>query len=114
MLKKLCDDKIGTTKSRPYLSIHKSDYKRVIFTGVSLNAILITQHRIHLYMLIVFNKINAADKLGLPSPPPYLSIPKSDYKKIILTGVSFASGGSGILSGSYDTPVRFLFFYRKS
>lgn len=61
-------------------------------------------------MLIVFNKINAADKLGLPSPPPYLSIPKSDYKKIILTGVSFASGGSGILSGSYDTPVRFLFF----
>ncbi|KAL8127320.1 GDSL esterase/lipase At5g55050-like [Apium graveolens] len=47
-----------------------------------------------------------ADKLDLPSPLPYLSILKFDYKKTILTGVSFASGGSGILRGSYDTPKR--------
>ncbi|KAL5583620.1 hypothetical protein UlMin_016062 [Ulmus minor] len=40
-----------------------------------------------------------ADKLGLPSSPPYLSL-KSKNDSSFLTGVSFASGGAGIFDGT--------------
>ncbi|KAJ6370875.1 hypothetical protein OIU77_001396 [Salix suchowensis] len=35
-------------------------------------------------------------KLGIPSPPPYLSLSK--YDDALLTGVNYASGGAGILN----------------
>ncbi|XP_011001569.1 PREDICTED: GDSL esterase/lipase At5g37690 [Populus euphratica] len=35
-------------------------------------------------------------KLGIPSPPPYLSLSKND--DALLTGVNYASGGAGILN----------------
>ncbi|XP_074378347.1 GDSL esterase/lipase At5g55050-like [Apium graveolens] len=44
-----------------------------------------------------------AEKLGLPSPPAYLSLSDPNINKTILTGVSFASGGAGILNGTYST-----------
>lgn len=42
-----------------------------------------------------------AEKVGLPTSPPYLSL-KSDKNKASLfrSGVSFASGGAGILNGT--------------
>eukprot|EP00262_Sarcandra_glabra_P009161 TRINITY_DN23195_c0_g1_i1.p1 TRINITY_DN23195_c0_g1~~TRINITY_DN23195_c0_g1_i1.p1 ORF type:complete len:377 (-),score=59.20 TRINITY_DN23195_c0_g1_i1:169-1242(-) len=54
------------------------------------------------------NGKNAADflaeKVGLPSSPPYLSISTASNKSnAFLTGVSFASGGAGILDGSDTT-----------
>ncbi|KAI4388193.1 hypothetical protein MLD38_000546 [Melastoma candidum] len=56
------------------------------------------------------NGKNAADflaeKLGLPTSPPYLSlVSKSNSSQIVtspLTGVSFASGGAGIFDGTDD------------
>ncbi|OMO83499.1 Lipase, GDSL [Corchorus capsularis] len=39
-----------------------------------------------------------ADQLGLPSSPPYLSLPKNAS---YINGVSFASGASGILNGTF-------------
>ncbi|KAK1391858.1 putative SGNH hydrolase-type esterase domain-containing protein [Heracleum sosnowskyi] len=44
-----------------------------------------------------------AEKLGLPSPPAYFSLSNRDINTTILTGVSFASGGAGILNGTYST-----------
>ncbi|XP_068656202.1 GDSL esterase/lipase At5g55050-like [Aristolochia californica] len=42
-----------------------------------------------------------AEKVGLPTPPPYLSLTSATNKSnLFLTGVSFASGGAGILDGS--------------
>ncbi|KAA8523664.1 hypothetical protein F0562_010087 [Nyssa sinensis] len=49
-----------------------------------------------------------AEKVGLPSPPPYLSISKSNKSMEFLTGVSFASGGAGIFTGTdelYDQAI---------
>ncbi|KAK9072267.1 hypothetical protein SSX86_008700 [Deinandra increscens subsp. villosa] len=54
------------------------------------------------------NGKNAADflaeKVGLPSPPPYMSlVPKSKQSRDLnapVTGVNFASGGAGILNGT--------------
>lgn len=37
-----------------------------------------------------------AAKLGIPSPPPYLSVPNNVDK--LLQGVNYASGGAGILN----------------
>ncbi|KAJ8763603.1 hypothetical protein K2173_003075 [Erythroxylum novogranatense] len=49
------------------------------------------------------NGKNAADiiaeKLGLPSSPPYLSLPPKNASSAI-TGINFASGGAGIFNGS--------------
>lgn len=44
-----------------------------------------------------------AEKLGIPSPPPYLSLSPSD--DAILKGVNYASGGAGILN---DTGLYFV------
>ncbi|KAF5195578.1 GDSL esterase/lipase [Thalictrum thalictroides] len=42
-----------------------------------------------------------ADKVGLPSSPPYLSIRSASNKtNAFIGGVSFASGGAGILDGT--------------
>nr|XP_043606389.1 GDSL esterase/lipase At5g55050 [Erigeron canadensis] len=45
-----------------------------------------------------------ADKVGLPSPPPYLSLvshaKKLSSTNVTLTGVNFASGGAGIFNGT--------------
>ncbi|CAL1354196.1 unnamed protein product [Linum trigynum] len=43
-----------------------------------------------------------ADKLGLPTSPPYLAV-KSKSPSSFITGVSFASGGAGIFDGSDQT-----------
>lgn len=40
--------------------------------------------------------VAAAEKLGIPSPPPYLSLPSNDDK--LLEGINYASGGAGILN----------------
>ncbi|GAB4846175.1 hypothetical protein Ancab_025173 [Ancistrocladus abbreviatus] len=52
------------------------------------------------------NGKNAADflaeKLGLPSSPPYLSLVRSNTSNF-LTGVSFASGGAGIFDATLQT-----------
>ena len=45
----------------------------------------------------------AADKFGVPSPPPFLSL--SLAGKDVLGGVNFASGGAGILN---ETGVYFV------
>ncbi|KAD5960656.1 hypothetical protein E3N88_12128 [Mikania micrantha] len=44
-----------------------------------------------------------SEKLGIPSPPPYLSLNPTD--DIILKGVNYASGGAGILN---DTGLYFI------
>ncbi|XP_010539124.1 PREDICTED: GDSL esterase/lipase At5g55050 [Tarenaya hassleriana] len=53
------------------------------------------------------NGKNAADviaeKLGIPSPPPYLSLKKRGNESGELAGVNFASGGAGIFNGSDQT-----------
>uniref|UniRef100_A0A5B6YPW1 GDSL esterase/lipase n=1 Tax=Davidia involucrata TaxID=16924 RepID=A0A5B6YPW1_DAVIN len=41
-----------------------------------------------------------AEKVGLPTSPPYLSLSKSNNSSVFLTGVSFASGGAGIFNGT--------------
>ncbi|XP_059662470.1 GDSL esterase/lipase At5g55050-like [Cornus florida] len=41
-----------------------------------------------------------AEKVGLVTSPPYLSLRKSNNSKAFLTGVSFASGGAGIFDGT--------------
>ncbi|ONK74948.1 uncharacterized protein A4U43_C03F11750 [Asparagus officinalis] len=41
------------------------------------------------------------ERLGLPSPPPYLSIPaNSNITQVFLKGVNFASGGAGVLDST--------------
>lgn len=53
------------------------------------------------------NLLTAAEKLGLPTSPPYLSIPFiSNGSQAFLTGVSFASGGAGVLDST--NPVSHL------
>lgn len=45
----------------------------------------------------------AAEKVGLPTSPPYLSVVSGSSKNNVsslLTGVSFASGGAGIFDGT--------------
>lgn len=51
---------------------------------------------------------SAAEKLGLPSAPPYLSlISKSNLSNAsFVAGVSFASGGAGIFDGTDALYVR--------
>lgn len=62
----------------------------------------------------------AAEKVGLPTSPPYLSVvspkkgkTKTEKDSAFLAGVSFASGGAGIFNGTDDTFVRlhFIFFF---
>ena len=45
-----------------------------------------------------------ATKLGIPSPPPYLSLSRND--DAFLNGINYASGGAGILN---ETGVYFVF-----
>jgi len=44
-----------------------------------------------------------ASKLGIPSPPAYLSVPQN--VDALLKGVNYASGGAGILN---DTGLYFV------
>ncbi|CAI0379737.1 unnamed protein product [Linum tenue] len=53
-----------------------------------------------------------ADKLGLPTSPPYLAV-KSKSPSSFITGVSFASGGAGIFDGSDQTLQLYLSGARK-
>ncbi|KAA8526988.1 hypothetical protein F0562_008783 [Nyssa sinensis] len=41
-----------------------------------------------------------AEKVGLPTSPPYLSVSNSNNSSVFLAGVSFASGGAGIFNGT--------------
>ncbi|XP_020530131.1 GDSL esterase/lipase At5g55050, partial [Amborella trichopoda] len=54
------------------------------------------------------NSLFAAEKLGAPtSPPPYLSLSNIfNSFSSISNGVSFASGGAGILDGSSSKPLQ--------
>lgn len=47
----------------------------------------------------------SASKLGVPSPPPYLSLAPND--DALLKGVNYASGGAGILN---ETGLYFVIF----
>ncbi|OEL17059.1 GDSL esterase/lipase [Dichanthelium oligosanthes] len=49
-----------------------------------------------------------ADKLGVPSPPPFLSLSRAG--KDVLGGVNFASGGAGILNETGVYFVQYLSF----
>lgn len=63
-------------------------------------------------ILIIFSFGNfVAEKLGIPSPPPYLSVSQND--DALLKGVNYASGGAGILNdtGLYFVSI-FLLFIR--
>lgn len=54
-----------------------------------------------------------ATKLGIPSPPPYLSLSRNN--DAFLNGINYASGGAGILNetGLYFVfPLIFLLFYK--
>ena len=57
--------------------------------------------------------MNAAAKLGIESPPPYLSLLMND--DAILQGVNYASGGAGILNetGFYFVILTFPSLFRK-
>lgn len=55
------------------------------------------------YTFLFFYCDSAAEKLGIPSPPPYLSLSPNDNK--LLEGVNYASGGAGILN---DTGIYFV------
>ncbi|KAF3453442.1 hypothetical protein FNV43_RR03882 [Rhamnella rubrinervis] len=44
-----------------------------------------------------------AEKVGLPTSPPYLSFKSKKNNATFLAGVSFASGGAGIFNGTDDT-----------
>lgn len=46
-----------------------------------------------------------ATKLGIPSPPPYLSLSQND--DAYLSGINYASGGAGILN---ETGIYFVLF----
>jgi hypothetical protein len=48
----------------------------------------------------------AAEKVGLPTPPPYLSLESNKDHHAFLTGVNFASGGAGIFDGNDKLFVR--------
>lgn len=54
------------------------------------------------FFFLIFVGFEAA-KLGIPPPPPYLSLSKND--DALLTGVNYASGGAGILN---DTGLYFV------
>lgn len=51
-----------------------------------------------------------AEKVGLPTAPPYLSLVSKENKLVstneMVTGVSFASGGAGILNATSELFVR--------
>jgi len=53
--------------------------------------------------MILFYGFFAAEKLGIPSPPAYLSV--SQNVDTLLKGVNYASGGAGILN---DTGLYFV------
>ncbi|KAJ6861871.1 hypothetical protein NC651_037811 [Populus alba x Populus x berolinensis] len=46
--------------------------------------------------MTVGDRFFEAAKLGIPSPPPFLSLSEND--DALLTGVNYASGGAGILN----------------
>ena len=53
----------------------------------------------------------AAEKVGLPTSPPYLSLVlKAKFNKNVsfLEGVNFASGGAGIFDGTKEFSVSFF------
>ncbi|KAF9664082.1 hypothetical protein SADUNF_Sadunf17G0119200 [Salix dunnii] len=50
-----------------------------------------------------------SEKLGIPSPPPYLSLSMND--DALLTGVNYASGGAGILNETGLYFIQRLSFY---
>lgn len=56
---------------------------------------------------------SAAAKLGVPSPPPFMSVSMNDEE--VLGGVNYASGGAGILNetGAYFV-INFLISYFNS
>lgn len=56
------------------------------------------------------NGFDTAEKVGLPTSPPYLSLickVKNNNNKNVsfLSGVNFASGGAGIFNGTDDNFV---------
>lgn len=51
----------------------------------------------------IFSMNFVAEKLGISSPPPYLSLSQND--DAVLKGVNYASGGAGILN---DTGLYFV------
>lgn len=64
-------------------------------------------------MCILWVRMLAAAKFGVPPPPPFLSLYMTD--DAVLGGVNFASGGSGFLNetGIYfvsDQAMMFLLF----
>ena len=64
-------------------------------------------YSILLILIDVLNIFNdAAQVTGLSFPPPVLGLPKAN-KEITLTGINYASGFSGIITGE-AIPVRFL------
>lgn len=83
---------VGNNNYLP-LSIAKADYP---FNGIDFPTSKPTGR--------FSNGKNAADflaeKVGLPSSPPYLSLLNKKDKKPFLTGVNFASGASGIFNGT--------------
>ncbi|KAK8968529.1 GDSL esterase/lipase [Platanthera guangdongensis] len=53
-----------------------------------------------------------AEKLGLPSPPPYLAISSSPNKaEAFLNGINFASAGAGILDSTHRVNLFSLFIH---
>lgn len=61
--------------------------------------------------LITTKLTRAAERLGLPTSPPYLSLASATNKtNSFLTGVSFASGGAGIIDGTAKIFVSFKLF----
>ncbi|GKC32231.1 GDSL esterase/lipase-like protein [Tanacetum coccineum] len=58
-----------------------------------------------LYKCDTYSRVLAAKKIGLPTSPPYLSLIGATPPT---TGVSFASGGSGILNGTGASFVQYI------
>lgn len=62
-------------------------------------------------MLVTTKLMGAAERLGLPTSPPYLSLASATNKTdSFLTGVSCASGGAGIIDGTAKIFASFKLF----
>ena len=79
----------------------------IICESTALMATSPNEARIYACFLLYANRVLchgcAAAKLGVPSPPPYLSLSMND--DAILRGVNYASGGAGILN---ETGIYFV------
>ncbi|GAB2258628.1 hypothetical protein Droror1_Dr00014788 [Drosera rotundifolia] len=85
--------------------LHQDSKKQSLFKRlVRCNQYLVVTVGIVMFIVLNYTYFFAsAETLGIPSPLPYLSLVRSNDNTKFLTGVSFASGGAGILDIDFGT-----------